>query len=160
MPGITVVLAIQNPTKHALFGINVVDLATGASLYAENADKLLQPASNAKLFTTTTTLALVGPEYKFLTTVEADTHPDKLGRIAGDVINGRRTDKPPAGRIKRPSDAIKRCARRSPRYPPTAARGKRIRIQRRGGRSRYVDAGALFEVIGDFDDLVFTEAPA
>ena len=42
----------------------------------------------------------------------------------------------------------------------TAGRGKRIRIQRRGGRSRYVSGDTLFEVVGDFDDLVFTEPPA
>jgi len=60
----------QDPrAQHATWGISVVDLATGASLYAENADKLLQPASNTKLFTTATTLALLGPEYRFLTTI-------------------------------------------------------------------------------------------
>ena len=42
----------------------------------------------------------------------------------------------------------------------TAGRGKLIRIQRRDGRARYVRADAMFEVIGDFDDLVFTEPPA
>ena len=42
----------------------------------------------------------------------------------------------------------------------TAGRGKLIRIQRRGGRSRYVSDDTMFEVIGDFDDLVFTEPPA
>src|SRR4051812_38041299 len=40
--------------QHAIWGISVIDLVTGASLYAENADKLLQPASNTKLFTTAT----------------------------------------------------------------------------------------------------------
>ncbi|HKT90173.1 MAG TPA: D-alanyl-D-alanine carboxypeptidase, partial [Candidatus Sulfotelmatobacter sp.] len=62
----------QDPrSAHAIWGISVVDLATGSSLYAENADKLLHPASNTKLFTTATTLALVGPDYKFLTTIES-----------------------------------------------------------------------------------------
>jgi serine-type D-Ala-D-Ala carboxypeptidase/endopeptidase (penicillin-binding protein 4) len=77
----------QDPrAQHAIFGISVVDLATGAPLYAENADKLLQPASNTKLFTTATTLALIGADYKFLTTIESDKHPDKNGRIAGNVL--------------------------------------------------------------------------
>ena len=90
----------QDPrAQHATWGINVVDLATGASLYAENADKLLQPASNTKLFTTVTTLALVGANFKFLTTVEADKLPDKLGRVAGDVFLVGRGDPNLSGRV-------------------------------------------------------------
>lgn len=90
----------QDPrTQHATFGISVVDLATGASLYAENADKLLLPASNTKLFTTATTLALIGADYKFLTTVESDRHPDKRGRIAGSVFLVGRGDPNLSGRV-------------------------------------------------------------
>lgn len=90
----------QDPrAQHAIWGISLVDLATGASLYAENADKLLQPASNTKLFTTTTTLALVGPDYKFLTTVESDKHPDKLGRLSGDLMVVGRGDPNLSGRV-------------------------------------------------------------
>jgi D-alanyl-D-alanine carboxypeptidase/D-alanyl-D-alanine-endopeptidase (penicillin-binding protein 4) len=86
-------------SQNATWGISVVDLATGASLYAENADKLLQPASNTKLFTTISTLALVGGDHKFLTTVEAEKHPDKLGRIAGDLILVGRGDPNLSGRV-------------------------------------------------------------
>ena len=90
----------QNPrAQHAIWGISVVDLAAGSSLYAENADKLLQPASNTKLFTTVTALALVGADYKFLTTVETEKRPDKLGRIAGDVILVGRGDPNLSGRV-------------------------------------------------------------
>ena len=90
----------QDPrAQHAIWGISVVDLATGASLYAENADKLLQPASNTKLFTTTTTLALIGPGYKFLTTVEAEQRPDQTGRIAGDIALVGRGDPNLSGRV-------------------------------------------------------------
>jgi len=85
--------------QHAIFGISVVDLATGASLYAENADKLLQPASNTKLFTTATTLALIGGDYKFLTTIESDRHPDAGGRIAGNVFLIGRGDPNLSGRV-------------------------------------------------------------
>ena len=85
--------------QHAIWGISVVDLATGASLYAENADKLLQPASNTKLFTTVSTLGLIGGDYKFLTTVESASHPDKLGRITGDVILVGRGDPNLSGRV-------------------------------------------------------------
>ncbi|HWY70089.1 MAG TPA: D-alanyl-D-alanine carboxypeptidase/D-alanyl-D-alanine-endopeptidase [Terriglobales bacterium] len=90
----------QDPrAQHAAWGISVVDLATGAPLYAENADKLLQPASNTKLFTTATTLALVGPDYRFLTTIEANSPPDGKGRVAGDVILVGRGDPNLSGRV-------------------------------------------------------------
>ena len=90
----------QNPkAQNAIWGISVVDLATGSSLYAENADKLLQPASNTKLFTTSTALALIGPDYKFLTTVETEKRPDSLGRIAGDLILVGRGDPNLSGRV-------------------------------------------------------------
>ena len=90
----------QDPrAQHAIWGISVVDLATGASLYAENADKLLQPASNTKLFATSTTMALIGPDYKFLTTVESEKRLDKSGRIAGDVILVGRGDPNLSGRV-------------------------------------------------------------
>ena len=90
----------QDPrSAHAIWGISVVDLATGSSLYAENADKLLHPASNTKLFTTATTLALLGPDYKFLTTIESMKRPDKRGRLAGDLFLVGRGDPNLSGRV-------------------------------------------------------------
>ena len=90
----------QDPrSAHAIWGISVVDLATGSSLYAENADKLLHPASNTKLFTTATTLALLGPDYKFLTTIESMKRPDKRGRVAGDLFLVGRGDPNLSGRV-------------------------------------------------------------
>lgn len=48
-------------------GICVVSLDTGATLYARDADTLLNPASNVKLFTSAAALARLGPEYRFET---------------------------------------------------------------------------------------------
>jgi len=93
-------IRLQDPrAQHAIWGISVVDLATGSSLYAENADKLLQPASNTKLFTTATTLALIGPDYKFSTTVESARRPDAHGRISGDLFLVGRGDPNLSGRV-------------------------------------------------------------
>jgi hypothetical protein len=39
-------------------------------------------------------------------------------------------------------------------------RGKRIRVQRRDGRARYVIPDTLYAVLGDFDQIVFVEPPA
>jgi len=48
-------------------GVAVASLDTGEILYAHNADELLNPASNVKLFTTAAALARLGPEYRFET---------------------------------------------------------------------------------------------
>src|SRR4051794_38651979 len=69
-----------------LWGVQAVSLPDGKILYQHNADRLLQPASNTKLFTTAAALALIGPEYKFQTTVEAAAPADSKGRLAGDIF--------------------------------------------------------------------------
>lgn len=69
-----------------LWGVQVVSLPDGKVLYQHNAEKLMQPASNTKLFATSAALALIGPDYKFQTTVEAAAAPDSKGRIAGDIV--------------------------------------------------------------------------
>jgi D-alanyl-D-alanine carboxypeptidase/D-alanyl-D-alanine-endopeptidase (penicillin-binding protein 4) len=51
----------------ARVGICVVSLDTGATLYTHDADALLNPASNVKLFTSAAALARLGPEYRFET---------------------------------------------------------------------------------------------
>lgn len=68
------------------WGIEVASLSSGQTLYALNADKLFTPASNTKLFTTAAALALIGPDYKFRTTVETAGTLDRYGRLNGDLL--------------------------------------------------------------------------
>ncbi len=70
---------------HGFWGVEVVSLATGETLYSQNSDKLFTPASNTKLFTTAAALALIGPDYKFRTTVETKGTLDRYGRLNGDL---------------------------------------------------------------------------
>src|SRR6267378_1840690 len=68
------------------WGIEIVSLNSGEVIYAQNPDKLFIPASNTKLFTTAAALALIGPNYKFRTTVETSGTLDQRGRLSGDLV--------------------------------------------------------------------------
>src|SRR3954462_5555050 len=83
-PRINAILA-EKDLSRGFWGIEIVSLNTGQILYSQNADKLFIPASNTKLFTTATALALIGPDYKFHTTIETTGVIDKYGRLVGDV---------------------------------------------------------------------------
>ncbi len=76
----------QPPLDRAHWGIDVVDLDSGKTLYAQNPDQLFLPASNTKLFTTAAALAIAGPDYRFRTTVEAEGKIDDHGRLPGDLV--------------------------------------------------------------------------
>lgn len=91
-------LLAQPDVDRGFWGIQVFSLDDQKVLYALNADKFFVPASNTKLFTTITALALVGPDYRFPTTVEAGAPLDKYGRIDGDVILVGRGDPNLSGR--------------------------------------------------------------
>jgi len=72
--------------ERGFWGIEVDSLTTGQVLFSQNADKLFTPASNTKLFTTAAALALIGPDYKFRTTVETNGTLDRYGRLDGDIV--------------------------------------------------------------------------
>jgi serine-type D-Ala-D-Ala carboxypeptidase/endopeptidase (penicillin-binding protein 4) len=80
------------------WGIEIASATTGKVLYSLNSSKLFTPASNTKLFTTAAALALIGPDYKFRTTVETNGSLDKYGRLTGDVILVGRGDPTLSGR--------------------------------------------------------------
>jgi D-alanyl-D-alanine carboxypeptidase/D-alanyl-D-alanine-endopeptidase (penicillin-binding protein 4) len=84
--------------SRGFWGIEVVSLKTGKVLYTQNAEKLFTPASNTKLFTTAAALALIGPDYRFHTTVESTGFLDKHGRLSGDLLLVGRGDPNLSGR--------------------------------------------------------------
>src|SRR5215467_10600079 len=88
----------QPDLSHGFWGIEIKSLDSGKVLYSLNPDKLFTPASNTKLFTTAATLALIGPEYKFRTTVETNGSLDKYGRLNGDLMLVGRGDPNLSGR--------------------------------------------------------------
>jgi serine-type D-Ala-D-Ala carboxypeptidase/endopeptidase (penicillin-binding protein 4) len=73
-------------TSKGEWGILVVDAATGKVLYEQNADKYFVPASNMKLFTTALALSKLGPNFRFLTTIEAHQQPGPNGILQGPLF--------------------------------------------------------------------------
>src|SRR5437763_1628838 len=82
----------QPQMASAEWGIDAVDLESGKVLYSVNPNHLFLPASNAKLLSTSAALALAGPEYRFLTTVETTATIDSEGRLKGDLVIVGRDD--------------------------------------------------------------------
>ena len=91
-------LLAQPDLARGYWGIEITSLASGNVLYSLNAGKLFTPASNTKLFTTAAALALIGPDYKFRTSVETNGSLDKYGRLAGDLVLVGRGDPTLSGR--------------------------------------------------------------
>src|ERR1017187_426184 len=71
--------------RTAFWGIQIVDLATGKTLYELNPGHYFVPASNAKLFSTALALSRLGADFTFQTRVLAPAPPDELGRIRGSL---------------------------------------------------------------------------
>lgn len=74
----------------AMVGIKVTSLETGRVLFEDNANKLLRPASNMKLYTVAAGLDRLSPDFRFITSVYAPAKPDSNGVVNGDLtIYGR-----------------------------------------------------------------------
>ncbi len=80
------------------WGIDVVSLDNGNRIFGLNEKKLFTPASNTKLFTTAAVFALIGPDYRFKTTVESVGTVDKYGRLNSDLVVVGRGDPNLSGR--------------------------------------------------------------
>jgi len=69
----------------ASWGIDVMSLDTGRSLYLHNANQLFQPASTAKLYTAALALDTLGGDYRIPTRVLATARIEH-GRLEGPLI--------------------------------------------------------------------------
>ena len=74
------------PLDRAHWGIEIVDLSTGAPILRRNADRLFTVASNQKLITMATALALLGPDYRYVTNLVAHDVADGVARSL--VVHG------------------------------------------------------------------------
>ena len=105
----------QSREQKAFWGIVVADGDSGEVLYELNADRFFTPASNAKIFTSTLALSMLGPDFHFHTTLETTGQLGGDGRLAGDLVLVGRGDPdlsnrkfPFAGKVERtgPTEAI------------------------------------------------------
>ena len=76
----------ESELREARWGICVISMADGATVYERNGDKLFTPASNMKIYTTGVALDLLGVDYRWRTSVYANAQPDANGRVSGDLI--------------------------------------------------------------------------
>jgi serine-type D-Ala-D-Ala carboxypeptidase/endopeptidase (penicillin-binding protein 4) len=76
----------QQKFAHAIWGVKIVSLATGKTLFEHNPQKLLSPASNSKLYTVAMVLDRLGPDYRIKTSLYAREKPDPAGALHGDLI--------------------------------------------------------------------------
>jgi D-alanyl-D-alanine carboxypeptidase/D-alanyl-D-alanine-endopeptidase (penicillin-binding protein 4) len=78
---------LSRPSMRASqLGVAFYDLDTGRMLYERDADKYFVAASTTKVVTETTSLALLGPSYRFTTAVYRTGTVDAAGVLHGDVV--------------------------------------------------------------------------
>jgi D-alanyl-D-alanine carboxypeptidase/D-alanyl-D-alanine-endopeptidase (penicillin-binding protein 4) len=76
----------------AAWGVKVVSLESGQTLFEHHADRLLSPASNAKLYVGALALDRLGGDHRIATPIFATAKPDESGLLRGDVIVSGRGD--------------------------------------------------------------------
>ncbi|HEX4014956.1 MAG TPA: D-alanyl-D-alanine carboxypeptidase/D-alanyl-D-alanine-endopeptidase [Candidatus Cybelea sp.] len=79
-------IAARPPFAHALVAAEVYDLDAKRPLYVHNAAALMEAASTTKLLTTGTSLALLGPNFRWTTPVYRLGTVDAGGVLHGDLV--------------------------------------------------------------------------
>ena len=70
----------------ASWGIKIVSLDSGKTVFERNPQKYFSPASNAKLYTAALALDRLGPEFRVKTSVYSEARPDAAGTLKGDLL--------------------------------------------------------------------------
>lgn len=77
---------LDRATNSGRWGVMVVSLSNGDTLYDHNGDELLLPASTMKLYTAAIALERLGPEHRFRTQVLRTGSVRTNGILAGDLV--------------------------------------------------------------------------
>jgi len=70
----------------ALWGVKVLSLDTGETLFEHNPQKLFSPASNSKLYTVALALDCLGPDFRIKTSLYTKSKPDAAGVLNDNLI--------------------------------------------------------------------------
>jgi D-alanyl-D-alanine carboxypeptidase/D-alanyl-D-alanine-endopeptidase (penicillin-binding protein 4) len=70
----------------ALWGVKIVSLDSGKTLFEQNPQKLCSPASNCKLYTVALALDRLGADYRIKTSLYTKAKPANSGKLSGDLI--------------------------------------------------------------------------
>lgn len=76
---------IANRVHGGNFGVMVLSLTRGDTLFSRNAGEMMQPASTMKLFSTAAALDRFGPEHRFSTDVLRDAAVGADGTLGGNI---------------------------------------------------------------------------
>jgi serine-type D-Ala-D-Ala carboxypeptidase/endopeptidase (penicillin-binding protein 4) len=76
----------QSKYAAALWGVKIVSLDSGKTVFEQNPQKLFSPASNSKLYTVALALDRLGADYRIKTSLYAKARPDEAGTLKGDLI--------------------------------------------------------------------------
>ncbi len=76
---------INNRVHGGNFGVMVLSLTRGDTLFQRNAGEMMQPASTMKLFSTAAALDRFGPEHRFSTDVLRDAAVGADGTLGGNI---------------------------------------------------------------------------
>ena len=77
--------ALASHTRSGEWGAIIVSLTRGDTLFAQNADAMMQPASTMKMFTSAVALDRFGPDYTFRTPVLRDGQVAADGSLSGSL---------------------------------------------------------------------------
>lgn len=78
----------RSPMSESRVGVEVVSLDTGEIIYRHQADELLNPASNVKLFTSAAALFTLGPDFRYETEFYTDA-PLQQGKARVLYVRGK-----------------------------------------------------------------------
>lgn len=83
----------------AAWGVKIVSLDTGKTIFEHNPQKYFNPASNAKLYTAALALERLGADYRIKTSLYSMSRPEASGTLKGDLIVYGRGDPTMAARL-------------------------------------------------------------
>jgi D-alanyl-D-alanine carboxypeptidase/D-alanyl-D-alanine-endopeptidase (penicillin-binding protein 4) len=79
-------IAARPQLQHAILSAEIYDLDAKRVLYARNGQMLMEAASTTKLLTNGTSLALLGPDFRWTTPVYRTGPVDAQGTLDGDLV--------------------------------------------------------------------------